>query len=122
MKNVPALISVSLCLITQSAAAMDSGTIRLQSDTRIERQSVAYDCGAGGRLTANYINADPNFLAILPVPGQSQAMVFVSVIAGSGVRYSANKYVWWTKGDIANLYDTTLGDNAAPIKTCTQIK
>ena len=52
--------------------------------------SVTYGCGDGISLPVSYINADPNFLAIVPVEGKS--IVCASVISGSGARYAAGTY------------------------------
>ncbi len=78
--------------------------------------SVTYGCGDGVSLPVSYINADPNFLAIVPVDGKS--IVFASVISGSGARYAAGKYEWWSKGDDASLRDLTRDENAEPILEC----
>ncbi len=123
MKNVAIVISLSAsCLAACPVSALESGTVQLQSKNRIERTLISYDCGPAGRLDVTYVNADPNFLAILPVPKQPQPIIFVSVISGSGARYAAGKYVWWTKGNAGSLYDSTMGDNAAPVLTCTGVK
>jgi membrane-bound inhibitor of C-type lysozyme len=119
MQNITAtLILGSSCLLAQSAAAVENGTIQLHSKTKIDRMQATYDCGPAGRLAVTYVNADPNFLAIVPVPKLPQPLVFASVISGSGSRYAAGKFIWWTKGNSASLYDTTMGDNAAPTMTC----
>jgi membrane-bound inhibitor of C-type lysozyme len=122
MKTIATTILLAVSFLTaRTAWAVERGTIPLQSKSRIERTQTIYDCGSAGGLTVTYVNADPNFLAIVPVPKQSQQMVFASVIAGSGSRYAAGKYIWWTKGSSASLYDITLGDNAPPILTCNAI-
>jgi membrane-bound inhibitor of C-type lysozyme len=118
MKKIVIAAAISTLSMGICSAVAENGTIELHSNGRIERSQVTYDCGGQGLLVATYVNADPNFLAILTVPGQRQPTVFASVISGSGARYAAGKYVWWTKGNTASLYDTTLGDNAPPTMTC----
>ena len=120
MKRTVTVLAAALVGVgaSTSAAVAETGTIQLTSSGKIQRSKQVYDCGAQGRMTVAYINGDPNFLAIVPVPGQSEALLFVSVIAGSGARYASGKYVWWTKGHSASLYDTTAGDNAPPAMTC----
>jgi membrane-bound inhibitor of C-type lysozyme len=121
MKNGPAAFAlIALCLAPTLATAA-SGDIKLQTAGKFERKTVTYDCGAGGRLKVTYINADPNFLAILTVKGEPQDLVFASVLSGSGVRYAAGKYIWWNKGNSGNLFDSTQGDNASPMMNCTQV-
>ncbi len=108
----------SSCLSANLANAAENGTIELHSKTKIERMQADYNCGAAGKLAVTYVNADPNFIALVALPKQPQPLVFTSVISGSGTRYAAGKYIWWTKGNSASLYDTTLGDNAPPTMTC----
>ena len=64
----------------------------------------------GYRATANdnivlvdYINADPNFIAIVPVGGVKR--VCVSTLAGSGVKYVSGQYEWWSKGSEVTFTD-----------------
>ncbi len=121
MRNRSAAFAlVALCL-TPSLAAAASGEIKIQTAGKFERKTVTYDCAAGGRLKVVYINSDPNFLAILPVKGEPQDLVFASVLSGSGARYAAGKYIWWNKGNNGNLFDSTQGDNAPPVMSCTQV-
>jgi membrane-bound inhibitor of C-type lysozyme len=65
-----------------------------------------------------YINAAPNFFAIVPVEGKD--LVFVNVLSGSGAKYEAGKYVWWNKGAEASLQDLTEGLDAAPVWMCSE--
>lgn len=119
MRHFTATVLIAtMCLSANLANAAESGTIELHSKAKIERMQADYNCGAAGKLAVTYINADPNFLALVALPKQPQPLVFASVISGSGARYAAGKYVWWTKGNSASLYDTTLGDNAPPTMTC----
>ncbi len=109
-------------LIPQLALAKSAGSVELKTDGTFERIAVTYNCGAQGPLKVTYINADPNFLAVVPVASNRQNLVFSSVMAASGVRYAAGIWIWWTKGNSASLYDTTQGDNASPVTECTAIK
>ncbi|MDM9646359.1 MliC family protein [Rhizobium sp. S163] len=112
-------VAIGILAATSPALAMDDGTIQLKSTSNIERQQVAYDCAEGGKLGVTYVNADPNFLAVVPLPGERQPIVFVSVMSGSGARYASGKFVWWTKGATARLFDITAGENAPAVMTCT---
>lgn len=75
-----------------------------------------YDCGTETPLTVTYLNAEPNFLALIPVDGKD--IVFVNTLAASGAKYEAGKYIWWNKGADATLTDLTEGLDAAPVRTC----
>ncbi|MCR9085943.1 MAG: MliC family protein [Rhodobacteraceae bacterium] len=68
-----------------------------------EMTEASYRCGDGPVFGVRYVNADPNFLAVLAVEGETR--VFVSVLAASGVRYVSGPYQWWTKGGGATLSD-----------------
>ncbi|MDB5622273.1 MAG: hypothetical protein JWR39_836 [Devosia sp.] len=87
----------------------------------LERHVIVYDCEAGDPISVQYINAAPNFLAILAVPDQAEPLVFAAVLSASGVRYAAGQYIWSTKGADATLIDITEGDDAPPINTCSEI-
>ena len=84
-----------------------------------ERRVVKYSCDAASELVSvEYLNAHPNFLALMEVDGEK--LIFVSALAASGVRYVSGQYVWWTKGSDASLYDETAGADAEPIATCIE--
>lgn len=73
-----------------------------------------YQCQAGKSLKVTYYNTQGGqSFALLVVKGK--AMLFVDTVAGSGVRYVAGPYAWWTKGKNGDLYDLMADPNAAPI-------
>jgi membrane-bound inhibitor of C-type lysozyme len=67
-------------------------------------------------FTVEFINADPNFLAIVPVG--SRKMVFVNVMSADGAKYVAGQFEFWTKGADATLTD--LQADPQSVK-CTEI-
>jgi membrane-bound inhibitor of C-type lysozyme len=83
----------------------------------VERRIVQYDCGEEQPLTVDYINAAPNYLAIVTTGGQK--LVFVTVLSGSGARYAAGEYEWWNKGSEGTLTNLTTPD-AEPL-VCTEM-
>lgn len=104
------LISFSLIaanMIPQPAFALETSlqyVLTLSGD--IERREVLYDCeGVDAPITVEYVNAAPNFLAIIPIEGKK--IVFANISATDGVRYAAGPYQWWTKGADAALYDVS---------------
>ena len=102
-----------LSLSPAAAAAVDvSAQVVLSLEGDFERNVVRYECEGLEPFTVDYINAQPNFLAILPV--ENQKLVFVSTIAGSGVRYVSGQYEWWTKGSDATLTDLTAAEGTEP--------
>ena len=116
-------IALSVLLLAASAApsfaqAVQSGlTLSLGGDA--EQHSTAYDCGEFGQLSVDYINAAPNFLALVPYEGKT--LIFTAVLAASGVRYASGNYEWWTKGAEATFHDLTAAEDAPPLATCAEI-
>jgi len=103
-----------------AATATSSVTISLGTTGDFERKTVKYGCqGQDAQLSVDYINAAPNYLALVPV--DEGTLVFTTVLAASGARYASGKYVWSTKGTDASLYDLTAGANAKPILTCSEV-
>lgn len=103
-----------------AGAAQTSLQIELNAGRDFERHVMTYDCGTETPITVSYINAAPNFLALVPIAEEPEELVFASVIAASGVRYVSGKWVWWTRGAEASLYDTTLGEDAEAVLTCSE--
>lgn len=99
-------------------AASAALTLTLESQGDIERRTVAYQCDDDLALSVQYVNASPNFLAIVPVDGQS--LVFATTLSASGARYVAGPYEWWSHQGEATLRDLTQDEDADPIATCTE--
>ena len=62
---------------------------------------VTYLCDRGAMVEVDYLNAEANSLALLPIDGQQR--IFVNVISASGARYVSGEYEWWSKGRSATL-------------------
>lgn len=92
-------------------------TLTLESSSDIERTSATYLCDNEQALQVHYINAAPNFLAIVPVDGQSH--IFATTISASGARYVSGPFEWWSKGGEGTLRELTQGEDAEPMLTCT---
>jgi len=103
-------------LATETALQL---TITTQSG-EFEQRVARYDCATDTPLQVTYINAAPNFLAIVPLADEPEPMVMAAVMSGSGARYAASKWVWWTKGSEASLYDAMLPEDAEPVLTCSE--
>jgi membrane-bound inhibitor of C-type lysozyme len=99
------------------AASADPLTIDLPGAASAGRTTVAYSCGGARKVTAEYVNAGANSLAIVNL--DEQTVLMVSVLSGSGARYAGQQFVWWTKGNSADFYDLTKGEDAAPEFSCT---
>ena len=101
---------------TAPATVSSALTLTLESSSDIERKSVIYQCDDEQVLAVHYVNAAPNFLAILPVDGVHH--VFVTTLSASGARYVAGPFEWWSKGDEATLRDLMQEEDAPPLATC----
>lgn len=104
-------------LLGAAAAHADPLTIDLPGAAGAERQKVSYTCTGSHKVSAEYVNAGANSLAI--VMFGEQTVLMASVLAGSGARYAGQQYVWWTKGNSADFYDLTKGEGAPPEFSCT---
>ncbi|WP_035712298.1 MliC family protein [Haematobacter massiliensis] len=113
MQKILCAATLSLLLPAQGMAAGDT-TITLPgvSSTQTKQQ---YSCANGTTRTVQYVNAGPNSLAIMTIDGEP--FILVSVVSGSGVRYTGNRYQWFTKGDEAVFSDTL--DDSKPSVACT---
>lgn len=104
-----------LCAAT--AVHADQLTLDLPGAASAERNTVSYSCDGGRSVKAEYVNAGANSLAVVHLDGQ--AIVMVNVLSGSGARYAGQQYIWWTKGNSADLYDLTKGEDAPAEFSCT---
>ena len=93
-------------------------TLSLDSTGDIERRIVGYNCEGDQTLSVQYINAAPNFLAIVPVEGQN--LVFASALSASGARYVSGPYEWWSHQGEATLRDLMQDEDTAPLASCTE--
>ena len=108
----------TLATVPTISAASAALTLTLESRSDIERRTVAYLCDNEQALAVQYINAPPNFLAIVPVEGES--LIFATTISASGARYVAGPYEWWSHQGEATLRDLMQDEDAEPLATCTE--
>lgn len=102
-----------------SFAQTVQSTVTLSLGGDAEQRSVDYDCGDFGQIDVSYVDAAPNFLALIPY--KDKTLVFAAVISGSGVRYASGIYEWRTKGTEAGLYDLTAAADTPPLASCTEL-
>lgn len=114
MLRALALIVVPLASPAVADTGINLGLI-LGGDAEIK--TVAYACENHDPVTVQYVNAAPNFLAVMQLAGQT--VVLVNVITASGAKYVSGSYEWWNKGNTATLHDVTEGLDAAPVLSCT---
>jgi membrane-bound inhibitor of C-type lysozyme len=80
-----------------------SAQVVLNLSGDFEQHVIRYECEGLDPFDVTFINASPNFLAILPIGGRK--LVFVNVMAASGARYASGQFEFWTKGSTATLDD-----------------
>ncbi|MDQ0510370.1 MliC family protein [Ancylobacter amanitiformis] len=113
---VPVL--VALLAASGGARAADHIVIPLPKGSSVITTKVGYTCDKVKNVAATYINAPPTALATIAF--DDEFVVMANVLAGSGAKYAGDRFIWWTKGNSASLYDLTKGENAPPVATCTQ--
>lgn len=113
------ILTAILLASALSGATASTVTIDLPGDAAVERQAVTYRCGKR-EVKAEYINTANNSLVVLGLGDET--VIAVTVLSGSGARYAGQQYVWWTKGDNADFYDLTKGEDAPPVFSCTAEK
>lgn len=118
MKVFIAFLPLLLPVANSALAAEASLQLNLAIKGDVEVKTVTYDCAGIPSFDVEYINAAPNFLAVIPV--QADTYVFSAVTAASGVKYVAGNFVWWTKGTDAEWYDVTMGEDAPPAFKCSE--
>lgn len=113
------IFTVIMLAAATNATMASTVTLDLPGDAPVERNVVGYECGDQS-VKAEYINAGDNALVVLTLGDRT--VVAVTVLSGSGARYAGQNYVWWTKGDNADLYDLTKGEDASAVLSCEAAK
>ncbi|MDQ6436198.1 MliC family protein [Mesorhizobium sp. LHD-90] len=112
------MVTLASTLLASPALAADI-TIELPGGDQPTSEQIEYVC-EGRRISATYINAGSNALAVIDLGDQT--VVMANVLAGSGAKYAGQQFVWWTKGPEASLYDLTQGEDSAPVAACRQAR
>jgi membrane-bound inhibitor of C-type lysozyme len=108
-----AVLTVALCTMcaTNPVFAMPLTVPQLQVATT---NVIRYVCRGGKALNVEYMNTkNKQSFALLTVDGRK--MLFVNVLAGSGAKYVADHYTWWTKGPEGSLTDDIADADAPPM-------
>lgn len=106
------LVSATVAATPPAAAQI---VIPLPAGIEVRTIVETYDCG-GRDVGVTYINAGDIALAVLEIGGET--VVAANVISASGARYAGGRFVWWSKGNRADLYDLTAGGEDAPGESC----
>lgn len=115
---VTSFLLASLTFTPSATAAQSSLQLVINIDGNSERRITRYECTEmDAPFEVEYLNADPNYLAVLTI--DAQKVIFANVISGSGARYAAGQYIWSTKGAEAQLFNELEGSD--PISTCLEL-
>lgn len=111
------LPSLVLAVVLAAPAARAGEMVIDFPGTEVEETTLAYLCGSTG-IDVRYVNAGPVSLAIFDWEGER--IVASAGIAASGVRYVGGRYVWWSKGSEATLFDEMAGADEPPLASCIE--
>lgn len=123
MKNFlgPILFFTAFSLLPTGATALTTSlqfTIQLEGDA--ERRLVKYECENRTEiLIVEYLDAAPNFLAILPV--KNKKLIFANIYSKEGTSYISGKYAWRIKGVNTNLLDLTAAEADRTLLACAEV-
>lgn len=95
------VLAMGFSLVASGALAGEIN-IPLPDDVEVTANSVLYKCGEQN-VSATYYNAGENSLVQLEM--EDASVIAANVLAGSGAKYAGGIYIWWTKGDSADLYN-----------------
>lgn len=93
-----------------------SAQVVLSLTGNFERNTVQYQCEGLEPFSVDFINAQPNFIALVPIGPQK--LVFVNVLSADGAKYVAGQYEFWTKGAEATLTDLQADPQSV---TCNEV-
>lgn len=103
-------------LATPALGQPHLGAVRFAQDV-----AVRYRCDDNKTLGVRYLNGPDNHVALIKLDGKP--LLFVNVMSGSGARYVAGRYEWWTKGDEGNMRDLMAAGGAPPLfANCTAVR
>ena len=122
--NRTLLAVVTTLALVAPAAAVDTGvSITLANELGdASLRSVVYNCTEGEPISVRYIDAAPNFIAIVPVPEEAEPLVFAGVVSPEqDTRYAAAHFEWRVTGADAVLVDPAAGADAPPVLTCAEL-
>lgn len=111
MRVLAALLGLAFAC---GAAQATTITIELPGAEELRTSDEVYECGDGASVAASYLNAGNVALVVLSI--DEETIVAANVLAASGARYAGDRYIWWTRGDEASLYDLTKGEDAPPVE------
>lgn len=102
-------------LVFASQLRADDITVLMPRETKVEQVNANYQCGSE-IVSVTYINAGSVSLARLTLG--NTIILASNVIAASGAKYAGGPYIWWSKGDNAELYDVMQDSGMSDPRIC----
>lgn len=115
--------AIGVAALCAAAGAAHAARLTVEEIDADARETVAYRCANAPKpVRVSYWRAgNGQSFALVPVNGVR--LLFVDTVSASGARYQAGRYVWWTKGRDANLYDEIAGERAPPVLAdCSEVR
>lgn len=112
-RPVKPVMAVMLAALAIAGIAPAAAQPRLDNLRFQDNRAVSYQCDGGRRLAVRYLNSADNKLALMRI--EDKPVLFVNVMSGSGARYVAGRYEWWTRGEEGNLRDLMAAQDAPPV-------
>ncbi|MFK0384547.1 MliC family protein [Agrobacterium sp. NPDC090273] len=114
-----ALITIMLSPLVVTSVMAEDIIIPLPETTSVEKIESAYQCGQE-KVVATYLNAGN--ISLVRIAFADRIIVASNVMAASGAKYQGSVYVWWSKGDEADLYDLMADAEMKKPVHCTAVK
>ncbi|MDR5802421.1 MliC family protein [Caballeronia sp. LZ001] len=108
------VLSAALLMASSVATTARAMPLTVPQIQTASTQTTRYDCKDGKSVSVQYTNAR-NYQSFAALTVDGRKLLFVNVIAGSGAKYVADQYTWWTKGPQANLYDEMAAKDSPPL-------
>lgn len=116
MRQLRSIALAGLATLVAQTATAGEIVIPIEDGVAVDDLSMSYSC-AGESFPVRYINAGPSIsLAVFAVEGEQ--IVAAITVSASGARYQGGRYIWWTRGFEASLFDVMEGPDAEPIARC----
>ncbi|AOJ69551.1 MULTISPECIES: MliC family protein [Burkholderia] len=115
--------AIGVAALCAAAGAAHAARLTVEEIDADARETVVYRCANEPKpVRVSYWRAD-NGQSFALVPVNGTPLLFVDTVSASGARYQAGRYVWWTKGRDANLYDEIADEKAPPVLGgCSEIQ
>lgn len=95
------VLAASFSIVASGASAGEIN-IKLPDNIEVTTNAVLYTC-ADKNVSATYYNAGD--ISLVELEMEDQTVVAANVLSGSGAKYAGGIYIWWTKGETADLYN-----------------